>query len=242
VAGGGTGRGRARWRPPTRRTRWSCHGGCSRGCAARGVPATRADRLGAFQGLDLGLLIHAQHNRTVGWVKVQADDVVDLGDQLGVGGELEGLGPPGLDAVPAPDAGDGVAADAELAGQQPGRPVGDPQPRRRPVQGDRQDLGAAPPAHRLGPSRPGPVGQPAQAAADVPAAAGNDRWSSDADPLGDLGVGDASAARSRIRARWASTAGSWAERTHRRSSSRSSGAMGSGGAAGMPHPPISATS
>jgi hypothetical protein len=56
----------------------------------------------------------------LGWVQVQADDVVDLGGQLRVGEELEGLGAPGLDAVLTPDAGHGVAADAELAGQQPG--------------------------------------------------------------------------------------------------------------------------
>ena len=79
-----------------------------------------ADRLGALQGLDLGLFVHAQHHRPLGWVQVQADDVVDLGRELRVGGELEGLCPPGLDAVLAPDASDGVAAHAQLVGQQPG--------------------------------------------------------------------------------------------------------------------------
>ena len=48
-----------------------------------------------------------------------------------------------------------------------------------------------------------------------------------------------SAASSRIRARCASTAGSWLDRAHRRSSARSSGAMGSGEAAGMRHRPTS---
>jgi hypothetical protein len=52
-------------------------------------------------------------------VQVQADDVADLGRQLRVGGELEGLGPPGPDTMFAPDARDGVTADTQLTGQQP---------------------------------------------------------------------------------------------------------------------------
>jgi hypothetical protein len=58
-------------------------------------------------------------------VQVQADDVLDLGRQLWVGGELEGRYPPGLHTILTPHSGDGVAAHAELAGQQPGRPVRD---------------------------------------------------------------------------------------------------------------------
>jgi len=34
--------------------------------------------LGAIQGLDLRLLIHAQHQRPVGWVQIQADDIAHL--------------------------------------------------------------------------------------------------------------------------------------------------------------------
>jgi hypothetical protein len=128
-----------------------------------------AHGLGALQGLDLGLLIDAQHDRAVGWVRVEPDDVVDLGCQFRVGGELERLGAPGLDAVLAPDPGDGVAADTELAGQQPGRPVGDPQPGRWWGKGDCQDLGPAEPTDRLWSSRPGPVGEPIQPAAHVAA-------------------------------------------------------------------------
>jgi hypothetical protein len=44
-----------------------------------------------------------------------------------------------------------------------------------------------------------------------------------------------SAARSRMQARWASTAGSWADRAHRCSSARSSGVMSSAAAAGISH-------
>jgi hypothetical protein len=42
------------------------------------------DRPGALQRLNLGLLIHAQHHRPLGWLQVQPDHVVDLGDQVGV--------------------------------------------------------------------------------------------------------------------------------------------------------------
>jgi hypothetical protein len=43
----------------------------------------RKDRLGAIERLDLRLLIHAEHDRVVGRVQIQADDVADLGLQLG---------------------------------------------------------------------------------------------------------------------------------------------------------------
>jgi hypothetical protein len=150
-----------------------------------------AHGLGALQGLDLGLLVDAEHDRALGWVQVEPDDVVDLGGQFRVGGELERLGSPGLHAILASDPGDAVAADAELAGQQPGRPVGDPQPGRWRVEGDCQDLGPAEPTDRLWSSRPGPVGESVQPAADIPAAAGDHGRAGDADALGDLGVGDA---------------------------------------------------
>jgi hypothetical protein len=116
---------------------------------------------------------------------------VDLGGLVGVGGGLEGPNAPGLDAVLAPDAGDGIAADSEFAGQQPGRPVGDPQPGGWWVEGGRQDLGPAEPTDRLWSSRSGSVGEPLQPAADISAAAGDHGRAGDANALGDLGVGGA---------------------------------------------------
>jgi hypothetical protein len=79
-----------------------------------------ADRLGAFQGRDLGLLVHPEHDCPLGWVQVEPGDVVDPGNKLRVGGELEGLGGPRLDAVLAPDAGHSVAAYGQLTGREPG--------------------------------------------------------------------------------------------------------------------------
>ena len=67
--------------------------------AALGHPGHhRQCRLGALQGLDLGLLVHAQHHRRLGWVQVEPDDVVELVDEQRVGGELEVLDPVRLDA------------------------------------------------------------------------------------------------------------------------------------------------
>jgi len=49
------------------------------------------DRRGPVQRLDLGLLIHAHHHRSLRGVQVQTDHVADLRFQLRVGGELERL-------------------------------------------------------------------------------------------------------------------------------------------------------
>jgi hypothetical protein len=61
------------------------------------------DRLGAFQRLDLGLLVHPQHDGVGRWVQVQPDHVADLGLQLRIGGELEPLGLPWPEVVLGPD-------------------------------------------------------------------------------------------------------------------------------------------
>src|SRR5665648_964612 len=99
------------------------------------------DRRGAVQCLDLGLLIHAQHDRVGGWGQVQAHDVGDLADQLGIGGEPERARPPRLDPRLAPDRRDGRVTDPQVLAQQPGGPVRDPVPLRRPAQRGRDDLG-----------------------------------------------------------------------------------------------------
>ena len=57
-----------------------------------------------MQRLDLGLLIHAEHDRALGRVQVEPDDVADLGDELRVAGELSGLLAVWLQPEGAPDA------------------------------------------------------------------------------------------------------------------------------------------
>jgi hypothetical protein len=110
----------------------------------------RAGWLGALQRLDLGLLVHAQHDRVCRRVKVQPDHVADLGLQLRVGGELERLGLPGFDVVLGPDPGDCAVADVQLVGQQSRGPMGHAQVFRGWGQGGGQDLRAPGSAHRLG--------------------------------------------------------------------------------------------
>ena len=49
--------------------------------------------LGALQGLDVRLLIDAQHQRILGRVEVEANDVSGLSRELGVGADAEGVSP-----------------------------------------------------------------------------------------------------------------------------------------------------
>src|ERR1035437_3766640 len=71
----------------------------------------RKNRLGAIQRLDLALLIHTEHNRLVGWMQVETNDVTDFGDKLRIGAEFERFHPMGLEVMFLPDAlhGRGIA-------------------------------------------------------------------------------------------------------------------------------------
>ena len=53
------------------------------------------DRLGAVEGLDLGLLVDAQDERSFGRIQVQAHDVGQLGIEVRITAALEGLDPLG---------------------------------------------------------------------------------------------------------------------------------------------------
>ena len=89
------------------------------GAPLRPARADRARRRSPFQRLDLGLLVHAQHDRVGRRVQVQPDHVADSGLQLRVGGELERLGLPGLDIMLGPNSGHRAVAEPQLRGQQP---------------------------------------------------------------------------------------------------------------------------
>jgi hypothetical protein len=54
-----------------------------------GVERDRQQRLGPVQGLDLGLLVEAEHDRPAGRIQVQPDDVGDLLRERRVLAELE---------------------------------------------------------------------------------------------------------------------------------------------------------
>lgn len=134
-------------------------------------------RGGAVQGLDLGLLVDAQHHGVVRGCQVQAHHFGDLGDQLGIGGVLEGPRPPGLDPIAAPHPRHGGVADAQVTGQQPARPVRDPVPLGRWRQGSGHD---PLPRHLPGTPRAGRVLQPPHTPGLVAAPPGDHRG--DADP------------------------------------------------------------
>ena len=84
----------------------------------------RQHRLGPVQGLDLALLIDAEHGRVLRRVVVQADDVDDLLHEQRVGGQLEPVGQVGLEVEVAPDPPDRRARQPRLLGHRRPRPVG----------------------------------------------------------------------------------------------------------------------
>ncbi len=67
----------------------------------------RQHRLGPVKGLDLGLLVRAQHNRVLGRIHVQPDDIADLPREQRIGRELEGIGQVRLKVESLPDPPDG---------------------------------------------------------------------------------------------------------------------------------------
>ena len=153
-------------------------------------PGHRPDRLGPLQRLDLGLLVHAEHDRVGRRVQVQPDHVADPRVQLRVGGELERLGLPGLDVVLGPYPGHRAVADAQLASQQPRGPMGHPKRLGRWAEGGGQDLGAPVAAHALGAATAVPVGQACgEPLTRIAPAPGDHRGSGDLQPLGDLAIG-----------------------------------------------------
>jgi hypothetical protein len=54
-------------------------------------PGVRGRRLAALQGLALGLFVEAQDHGPLWWVQIEGDDVDELGLEVRVVGELEGL-------------------------------------------------------------------------------------------------------------------------------------------------------
>ena len=81
-------------------------------------------RLGPVQGLDLRLLVDAEHHRVIRRIEVKSRDITDFLDEEGIGGELEGLGQVGLDAEQAEPAGHGTGRDALGRTHAVGAPVG----------------------------------------------------------------------------------------------------------------------
>ena len=83
----------------------------------------RQRRLGAIEGLALGLLIETEHCRSIRWIVVEPDDVDQLGLEIGIGRQLEGIGPPRSQVSGPPNRGDRVLADPVTFRHRPGRPT-----------------------------------------------------------------------------------------------------------------------
>ncbi len=146
----------------------------------------RQHLLGPVQRLDLGLLIHTQHDRVLRRRQVQPDHVGDLRDQLGVGGELERLGPPGLHPVVPPGPSDRGVADPKPRRHQTRRPVCDPELLRRRLQRLSHDLGVIDVPR---PTRSRLILQTLQPAALVPLPPIDHRWPRQPSPVRDPRVG-----------------------------------------------------
>ena len=84
----------------------------------------RQTRLGPVQGLDLALLVDREHHRVLGRIDVQADDVPELGRELGVLGQLERFDPVGLQSMGGPDPLHRTQADLCRLRHRPTAPVG----------------------------------------------------------------------------------------------------------------------
>ena len=77
----------------------------------------------AIERLDLGLLVHAEHQCALGWVDVEPDDIAHLVDEKRVGREFERLGQMRLEPEGPPDPRDGRLAHARRLGHRSRRPV-----------------------------------------------------------------------------------------------------------------------
>ncbi len=90
-----------------------------------GPPALhRQSRLRAVQGLDLTLLVAAEHQRMLGRVHVQAYHVQQLVLEAGITRQLEAAAQVRLEAMAVPNAADGRGTRSKMLGQCAGAPVG----------------------------------------------------------------------------------------------------------------------
>lgn len=79
--------------------------------------------LGAVERLDLALLVDRQHDGVSRRIDIEADDVAQLVDELGIVGELELAPAVGLQPVRLPDATHSACADASRLRHHVGGPV-----------------------------------------------------------------------------------------------------------------------
>jgi hypothetical protein len=80
--------------------------------------------LGTVERLDLRLLVDRQHDGVARWIELEADEVAQLVDELGVFGKLELALLVGCETMRLPDAPDGAGADCGGLRHHVGGPVG----------------------------------------------------------------------------------------------------------------------
>ena len=73
------------------------------GSPSREAGTQRQEGPRALEGWHLAFLVDAQHQRTVGGIEVQADDIAHLLDKLGVSRQLEGFDAMRLEAERLPN-------------------------------------------------------------------------------------------------------------------------------------------
>jgi hypothetical protein len=153
------------------------------------APLQREAWLRAIEGLDLALLVDAQHQRLVRRIQIQSDDVGQLLEEVFVAAQLEGLDPMRLEVVTLPDSLDGGLAEPLGPRQRACAPV-----RRRGGRGvqcgvnDRADLLHRHPRRAAGPRRI--LFQPRDAQGQKPFAPQLHRRSGDLQGRGDVLAGD----------------------------------------------------
>ena len=149
------------------------------------APLHRQAGLRAVERLDLALLVDGDHHGMARRVHVEADDVVELGGEVGIGRTLEGPDAVRLQPVSGPDALDGAQRKAHRLGHGAAGPMRDRTGRRPQGTLDHGvDLGLR---HRRNAGRTRLVAQQAIETlfrvAPLPAP---HHGSADADPIGDL--------------------------------------------------------
>lgn len=85
--------------------------------------AHRQDRSGRLSRLDLGLFVHAEDERPLGWIEVESHDITHLFHEERIVRELEGFGPMRLKSKILPNTRDSTLAHTNSASQRAAAPV-----------------------------------------------------------------------------------------------------------------------
>src|SRR5579875_3746002 len=149
--------------------------------AARGQPRPhRQQPLGAVERLDLGFFVHAQHQRPLGRVQIEPNNVGQLAVELGVGAELEGFHSVRLQPVLLPDAMHARRREPYFPGQPPHAPMGGGLGLAQGRADNRLFLGRTYPARSSGARQGAQASQPSLAITTAPQA---DRTLGNIEPL-----------------------------------------------------------